>query len=168
MTKFNILIPVLHKHFLEKLLLKAYITYFLLLCLPLAEIYRIFTLEITPQQLIHTNAMLYATNPCHGYLGKGWCFQRPNFQGGLLQNRAANLKLTFSSGFILWPCTTDPMNKTLSFQCSLNNWTFSGSVDLYNEISTPICVHNAPMPARNGCNIDAFQCRSHHSQSRVQ
>lgn len=138
------------------------------LLLPLLELYRSFTLEITPQLLIHMSPMLCAKNPCQGPLRKYWCFHSPNFLGGPLPNCETNLNLTLSSGFILWPCTADPMNKTLSSLCSLSNWTFSGSADLYNKLSTPICVHNAPMPARNGCNIDAFQCRSHHSQSGIQ
>lgn len=171
MSKFNTFAPSLHMPFLKKLfchkrLLKF--PFYHSLFLPLAEIYRSFTLEITPQLLIHTNAVLRAMNPCQRPLGKDWCFQNPKFQGGPLQNCETNPNLTLSSSFILWPCAADPMNRTLSSLCILSNWTFSGSVDLYNEISTPICVHNAPMPARNGCNIDAFQCRSHHSQSRVQ
>ena len=162
MSKFNIFVPSFHKYFPKK---DSY--YFHSIIFPFSVLLR-FTLEIAPQLLIHTNAILCATNSCQGSLGKDWWFQSPKFQGGPLQNRETNLNLTLSSSFILQPCTGVSMNRTLSSPCSLNNWTFSGSVDLYNEISTPICVHNAPMPARNGCNIDAFQCRSHHSQSRVQ
>lgn len=163
MSKFNIFLPLLRKRFLEKAHIASFLPLFLspfLLSFTGASHWK-----SLPNYLF---IQVCATNPCQGSLGKDWCFQSPNFQGGPLQNRETNLNLTLSSSFILWPCTADPMNRTLSSLCRLNNWTFSGSVDLYNEISTPICVHNAPMPARNGCNIDAFQCRSHHSQSRVQ
>lgn len=50
----------------------------------------------------------------------------------------------------------------------LNNWTFSGSLHLYNKLSAPICVHNTPVLVRNGNNIDAFHGQSHFWLSKVQ
>lgn len=34
---------------------------------------------------------------------------------------------------------------------SLNNCPFSGSLPSHNHVSTPICPHNALLPAWNGC-----------------
>lgn len=65
---------------------------------------------------------------------------------------------------LYWDCE---LNIVLLLR-GLNNWTFAGSLHLYNKLSAPICVHNTPVPVRNGNYIDAFHGQSYFSLNKVQ
>lgn len=72
-----------------------------------------------------------------------------------------NMHFIFSS---YWACE---LNIVLLLS-GLNNWTFYGSLHLYNKLSAPISVYNTPVPVRNGNNIDAFHGQSHSSLNKTQ
>lgn len=82
----------------------------------------------------------------------------------LVHSETREWNMFHSLTLLYWACE---LNIVLLLS-GLNNWTFYGSLHLYNKLSAPINVYNTPVPVRNGNNIDAFHGQSHFSMHKTQ